>query len=296
MKILIAGGSGLVGSYLTPNFLEKGYSVTILSRKERASQNNICFTRWDGRRIPDSVGPHDVVINLSGSGILDQKWTSDYKKKLLESRTHSNRACVEFIKKQNLKPKVFIAASAVGFYGTKLKEPATESTPVGNDFIGTLCFEVEKSAHGSGVRTVIPRIGLILAGKGGAFPRLLTPFKYYAGSYLGNGMQPFPWIHIDDIVAGFNFFIENTTIEGPVNLVAPEQINNKSLAKIIGKLTHKPSGIAVPSLAIKLMMGESSYLLLEGQYVHPEKLLDSKFEFKYSKAETAVLDLLKYFS
>lgn len=294
MHVLITGGSGLVGSYLTPHLLSQNYEVTILSRSARTSgHSKQRFIRWDGKSIPAEVGAVDVVINLAGVGVMDDRWTESYKKQILESRINSTSACVKFIQNASTKPQLFISPSAVGFYGTKHTTPVDETAPVGKDFLGITCQKWEEAAKGAGIRTVIARIGLILAAKGGAFPRLLKPFKYYAGGYLGDGKQGFPWIHMDDIVGIFQFFINHPEIEGVVNLTAPELMTNKDFSKIIGKLVGKPAGISVPPFVVKTMLGESSAVLLEGQFVTPKRLLDAGYPFKYPQAEPAVRDLLK---
>jgi uncharacterized protein (TIGR01777 family) len=294
MHVLITGGSGLVGSYLTPHFLSQNYEVTILSRSARTSgHNKQRFVRWDGKNIPSEVGNVDIVINLAGVGVMDDRWTENYKRQILDSRINSTTACVKFIQSAASKPQLFISASAVGYYGTKQPVPLDETAPPGKDFLGITCQKWEDAAKGAGIRTVITRIGLVLAAKGGAFPRLLKPFKFYAGGYLGDGKQGFPWIHMDDIVGAFQFIINHPEIEGVVNLTAPEQLTNKDFSKIIGKLVGKPAGLSVPSFVVKTMLGESSALLLEGQFVSPKRLLDAGYPFKYPQAEPAVRDLLK---
>jgi uncharacterized protein (TIGR01777 family) len=294
MHVLITGGSGLVGSYLTPHFLSQNYEVTILSRSARTSgHNKQHFVRWDGKNIPSEVENVDILINLAGAGVLDDRWTDAYKRQILESRINSTTACVKFIQDTPTKPQLFISASAVGYYGTKQTTPLDESASAGKDFLGITCQKWEDASKNAGIRTVIPRIGLVLAAKGGAFPRLLKPFKYYAGGYLGDGKQGFPWIHIDDVVAIFQFFINHPDTEGVFNLTAPEQLTNKDFSKIIGKLVGKPAAISVPAFVVKTMLGESSAMLLEGQFVTPKRLLEAGYSFKYPQAEAAVRDLLK---
>ena len=293
MHILIAGGTGLLGSYLTPHFLTKGYEVTILSRSARTSgHQKQRFLRWDGKKIPNEVGNVDVVINLAGVGIMDGRWTEAYKKLIRDTRVESTSGCVSFIREASYKPSLFLSVSAVGFYGTKSPQALDETAPAGKDFLSLTCVQWENASKNAGIRTVIPRIGLVLAAKGGAFPRLLKPFKYYAGGFLGDGKQGFPWIHIEDIVRAFQFVMDHPTLEGPVNFAAPEIMTNKDFSQTIGKLVGKPAGLSVPSLVVKTMLGESSALLLEGQFVRPQKLMEAGFTFKYAKAEDAVKDLL----
>jgi uncharacterized protein len=293
MKVMITGGTGLVGKALTKRLLADGAEVIVLSRKQQASKTaGMTIIQWDGKSIPSSVGAVDVVINLAGAGILDSKWTPEYKREILDSRVRGTTASTQFIQAAAVKPQVYISASAVGYYGTSSKAVATESSPPGNDFLAKTSIQWEKCAEGAGVRTVWMRIGVVMATEGGAFPRLLKPFKFYAGGYLGDGNQPFPWIHIDDLVKAFRFAIDNPKIEGPVNLVAPQRLNNKQFGQIVGKLLGKPSGIPVPSFAVKAMLGESALVILEGQLVEPKALLDAGFTFQYEKGEAAIKELL----
>jgi uncharacterized protein (TIGR01777 family) len=238
----------------------------------------------------------DAVINLAGCGLADQKWTPEYKKLILSSRVNSTRACVEYIREHETrfgtKPEVFLSASAIGYYGTHRSEPVTETDGPGNDFLSRVGVEWEAAAQGAGIRTVILRTGVVLAQEGGAFPRLLKPFKFYAGGYVGCGKQGFPWIHIDDVVGMMFWALENPNVEGPINLTAPDLHTNRSLARVLGALIGKPSGLSVPVFVVRTLMGESAVIIVEGQLVRPQKALDLGYEFKYPDARSALRDLL----
>lgn len=294
MKILIAGGTGLIGNKLSAALAAAGHTITVLSRKGgKNAHENLRHLTWNGKEIPDAlVGPQDAVINLAGAGIADKRWTIDYKKLLEESRLNATRACLAFIQRQNPPPSVFINASAVGYYGVKNARAVTETDPAGNDFLGKLCAKWEAAAQGLSIRTVIPRLGIVMAKEGGAFPRLLSPFKYYAGGYVGSGTQGFPWVHIDDAVGALIFALENENVSGPINIAAPDFLTNRQFATLVGKILHLPSGISIPAFIVKAMMGESSVILLDGQFVRSDKIRSLGYEFKFPTGDAAIRDLL----
>lgn len=294
MKILLTGATGLIGNRLTKALLADGHSLVVLSRKQRPSSNpNLQFAKWDGQKIDESFGPVDAVINLAGAGVADHKWTIVYKKEIEESRVKATKACVEFIRAQTTKPEVFINASAVGYYGTSQPGILDESTGPGKDFLAKVGQAWEAAAAGAGVRTVLLRTGIVMAPEGGAFPKLLQPFKFYAGGYIGTGKQGFPWIHITDEIRLIQFILANKALEGPVNATAPEQLDNKQWAHVMSTALKHQIGVPVPALAVKLLLGESATIVLDGQFVYPKKALEAGFTFQYPTATEAVADLLK---
>lgn len=294
MRILISGGSGLIGTRLTKRLTKRGDEVVILTRNANrlATDDQVTFVEWDGKTVPDRVGDTDAVINLAGVGIADKRWTRSYKKAILDSRMQTTLACVKYIRSQKNKPKVFVAASAVGYYGTKSKKILDESASAGKDFLADVCVQVEKAANKAPTRNVMLRTGLVLAKEGGAFPRLLQPFKFYAGSYIGKGSQGFPWIHIDDEVGIILHAIDNDQIDGPVNAVAPEVHSNKSFAKALGKVLDIPVLGGLNERLVRTLLGERAIILVEGQNVVPKKALDTGFDFRFVHAEEAIEDLL----
>ena len=295
MKYLLTGGTGLIGSRLVPELLNAGHEVIVLTRKAKASGHpNLRYVAWNGKEIDPQLGPVDVVINLAGAGVADHKWTAAYKKEILDSRVNATSACVKFIQAQTTKPKVFVSASAVGYYGTQQSGVLDETAPAGNDFLAYTGMAWEQAAQGAGVRTVILRTGVVMAHEGGAFPKLLAPFKLYAGGYLGDGKQGLPWIHITDVLRIIHFVIEQEAIEGPVNLAAPEQLSNRDWARVMGKALNRGSGLPVPAFSVKLLMGESAVIVLEGAFIRPAKLLAAGFQFTYPTAAEAVKELLAH--
>ncbi|MDW8159801.1 MAG: NAD-dependent epimerase/dehydratase family protein, partial [Bacteroidia bacterium] len=178
MRILITGGTGLVGKHLTHAFIERGDEVVVLTRKPSHSSKSVDYVHWNGKIIPEAVGNIDVVINLAGASIIDHPWTNAYKKIILESRLHATQACSHFINTSEYKPQLFISASAVGYYGTQNPQVVDESAPPGKDFLAQTCVKWEEAAKNASIRTVITRIGIVMDKTEGAFPRLLAPFKF----------------------------------------------------------------------------------------------------------------------
>lgn len=298
MRILLTGGTGLIGRRFCVAAKEKGWELTLTTRK--LPQNpvpGIKYVVWDAEKIdPGAVGPVDVVINLAGCGIADHKWTSEYKKLILSSRLGTTRACVEYLREHESRfgsrAQAFLSASAIGYYGTHRDVPVVETDGPGNDFLAKVGVEWENAAYGAGVRTVIMRTGVVLAQEGGAFPRLLKPFKFYAGGYIGTGKQGFPWVHIDDVVGMMVWAIENPAVEGPLNVTAPELHTNRSIARALGALIGKPSGLSVPVFVVRSLMGESAVIIVEGQQVKPQKALELGYSFKFPDAKSALKNLV----
>lgn len=293
--ILISGGTGMVGKRLALSYAERGSTVWVLTRSEgyRPGHPNIIACAWDGRAVPESVPQSDVVFNLAGAGIADRRWTTAYKHEVLHSRLNSTKACVEYINRCTHKPSVFVSMSAVGYYGSKHKQAVDEQAqPSSSDFLSLTCRQWEEAAQGAGVRTVITRMGIVLAPEGGAFPKLLTPFKYYAGAYLGNGKQGFPWIHIEDAIAALQFVAEHAEISGPVNIVSPDHQTNKSFAKLLGAAVNTSVMFGIPEFVVKTMMGERALVLLEGQHVLPSVLTRNGFGYKHPDGKEAIQHIL----
>ena len=292
-RVLMTGGTGLIGNRQHELLTTEGYLTTILTRPARqATHPQHQYVQWDGRHIDPDLGPQGTVINLAGAGIADHRWTPSYKKLILESRVNATRACAQWIGSQAIKPRVFLSASAVGFYPTNTAKALTEDSPPGTDFLARTGIAWEAAAQGAGIRTVLLRTGVVFAPEGGAFPRLLTPFKFYAGGYVGTGNQPFPWVHIEDVVGLFRFALENEQVSGPLNVVAPDLKTNKQVAHAVGRLIGKPSGLPVPAFAVKAIMGESATILLDGQRVEPKRATDWGYVFTFPKLDSALQHLL----
>lgn len=293
MTILIAGGTGLIGRKLTEQLIFSGHSVVILSRKERSnSGEKLKFLKWDGKEIPQTDTDFDVLINLAGEGVMDKPLTLARKKQIIESRTASTFAFVDYINAAKKKPKVLLNASAVGFYGNRGEDILTEESEHGEGFLADVCKQWEKAASFSNIRTVLLRTGIVLANEGGAFKEIMRSYGFGFGSWFGNGEQGFPWIHIADEIGLILFAMENENVSGALNLSAPELLSNKAFIKKLGSVSGKQIAFPAPSFALKLALGERAQVLLDSQFVKPEKALALGYQFKFPIAESALKDLV----
>lgn len=292
MKILIAGGTGFIGKQLIREW--SGNEIRVLTRGNLPAQTsspNLKYLTWDGIKIPETDFKADIVVNLAGAGIADQAWTPSRRKLLLESRVHSTRACVEYIRQQSPQTRVLINASAVGFYGAGTLAEVDETSPAGNDFLAEVSQVWEQEALRSPVRTVILRTGVVLGPEGGALAKLLPLFQTGLGGWLGSGTQAFPWIHVKDVTASIRWLADQTRISGPVNLVSPQMTNNKVFSKTLAKILHRPCIFPVPAFVLKLILGERSDIILKGQKVVPAILLKEKYPFIFPDLTSALKDI-----
>ncbi|HQY91031.1 TIGR01777 family oxidoreductase [Caldilinea sp.] len=302
MRVLISGGGGLIGRPLSQALLADGHEVIVLSRqpeKVKEMPVGVKLQKWDGKSadgwgsLADGAG---AIINLAGAGIADQRWSTERKQLIRQSRLDAGRAVMEAIAAATAKPGVLIQASAVGYYGTQSGDAQiAESFSPGGDFLSKVCFDWEASTapvSKLGVRRAIIRTGVVLSNEGGAFPKQVLPFKLFAGGPVGSGKQWYPWIHIDDEVRAIQFLLQNEKATGPFNLTAPNPVTNQEFGQIVGEVLGRPSFVPAPGFAMKAVFGEMSVVLLEGQRAIPQKLLDLGFKFKFETAQAAVRALL----
>jgi uncharacterized protein (TIGR01777 family) len=238
----------------------------------------------------------DAVIHLAGANLSTKRWNKEYKKLLYDSRIISTKKLIEAIKTVERKPKVFITASAIGYYGNRSDEILTEESEAGKDFLANLCNDWEKEAKNVeqfGVRSVQIRTGLALSRNEGALKQMLPAFKYFIGGPLGNGKQWYSWLHIEDIVNIYVKALESEILSGPINAVSPNPVTMKKFAKILGDVLHRPSFFSVPKIILLLVIGQVAEVVTSSQRVVPEKLLNSSFKFKFEKLEDALRDILK---
>lgn len=300
MRIIIAGGSGFIGTALTESLLSDGHQVWILTRNLLTAHlsKGAQGVGWDGRTATGwggLVSQMDVIVNLSGESLGSGPWTEKRKSRIISSRVEAGHAISTAIRLANPRPKVLIQASAVGFYGIHGAEPVTEEFPLGRGFLAGVCKDWEASSQPVeelGVRRVIIRTGVVLSRDEGALQRLLLPFKLFAGGPLGNGRQGFSWIHPADEVAAIRFLMENDSAQGVYNLSAPEPLSNADFGKILAKVMRRPYWLPAPAFALRLLLGEMSTLVLEGTYMLPKRLQEIGFRFRYETAEPALRDLL----
>lgn len=295
-RIVMTGGTGLVGKKLTEKLLNEGYAVTVVTRSipDEKSSEHLEFVTFDSleKLIDGAYG----VVNLAGASIVGKRWTEEYKKVLRDSRIETTKKLVAAIQKAQKKPKVLVSASAMGYYGMLPKAYGfVESDPAGMDFLARICVDWEKEAGKAetfGTRVVTVRSGIILDTNEGALPQMVTPFSYYVGGPIGSGTQPFPWIHITDEVNIFFSALETASWKGPINAVAPDQVTQKEFSNALGKALKKPSLIPVPPFVLKLLYGQGASVITSGVVIVPEKLKKANFTFSYPKLGGALRNLL----
>lgn len=294
MQIVIAGGSGFLGTALVERFRQRGDEAVVLSRHSGAG-----LLQWDpasrsGEWV-QAVASADVVINLAGANIGEKRWTAKRKVELVESRLRSTAALVDAMRTA-VRPRVFVSASGVGFYGPRGDEVLDETTPAGSDFIAGLVTRWESAALAAkGVaRVVVLRFGVVLSNEGGALPRMLLPFRFFVGGPVGSGRQYLSWISLVDVLRGIEWAIDNPSAAGVYNMTAPNPVTSREFARTVGRVLHRPSLFPTPALPLKLLFGElAGSLLLTGQRVVPRRALAEEFRFVEGELETALRRALK---
>ena len=301
MKIFITGGTGFVGNSLSKALLERGHSLKILTRSRRddtADRGKVSYIEGDPVRRGQwlyQLADCDVIVNLAGASIF-KRWTSKYKQKLIESRIRTTRNIVDGLADRKKDNVLLISTSAVGYYGFHGDEELDEKTPPGSDFLASLAVEWENAANEalkSDAGVLINRFGVVLGKGGGAIPMMTPLFKFWIGSQLGKGGQYFSWIHIKDLVNIILFQIENAGLHGPFNCTSPNPVTNRELTRAIAHVMKKPVLMPpVPGFMMKIVMGEFADVLLKGQRVIPQKLLDAGYSFEFSELKSALEDIL----
>jgi uncharacterized protein (TIGR01777 family) len=302
MRVVIAGGTGLIGNKLIDRLLQMRYEVTLLSRTRESAKINstaVHIEFWDAKTsdgLTSVLEGADAVINLTGESIAAKRWTQIQKERILSSRIESTRSIIDAIKHANRKPLVLLNASAVGYYGDVPEGEVTEASSRGAGFLADVCHQWETEALKAqefGVRVVLLRTGIVLDKNAGALHKLLLPFRFFIGGPLGSGRQWFPWIHLRDEVSAILFAMENEHLTGPLNLSAPESVRMLEFCKVLGNILHRPSWMHTPAYILKLALGEMAEpLLLDGQKIIPQKMIDAGFKFQFPKLEDALKDLL----
>jgi uncharacterized protein len=296
MRIVITGSSGLIGQALSAALLAADHGVVRLVRhapRGPLPDGSVEFG-WDpaaGQLDPAALDGADAVVHLAGAGVGDHRWTSSYKAQIKDSRVLGTRTVAAAIAAAEKPPQVFVSGSAIGYYGATGAQAVDESAPAGTDFLARVCVEWEAAAapaREAGVRVVHPRTGVVVAGEGGAFGRLLPLAKLGLGGRLGSGRQYWSFISLTDVVAALRHLIDTQSLEGPVNLTAPEPATNREITIALGQALHRPMLLPVPAPALKLVIGEFSDGILMSQRVLPTALLESGFGFTHLSAESAV--------
>ncbi|HEY0782647.1 MAG TPA: TIGR01777 family oxidoreductase [Thermoanaerobaculia bacterium] len=301
MRVLITGGSGLIGRAVARDLRAAGGEVGVLSREPQRALGlpaGARAERWDGRTAEGwsgLLGRDSALVHLAGEGVAEGRWTEERKRRIRASRVDSSRAVLQAIQQAPEPPRVLLQASATGYYGHCGDEVVTEDHPPGEDFLADVCREWEASTaavEALGVRRAVLRTGLVLTKEGGALPKLLLPFRFGAGGPMGGGGQWLPWIHVADEVAAIRFLLEQGDAHGPFNLSAPQPLTNRDFSRLLGRALRRPSFLPTPAFALRLALGEMADALLSGQRAVPHALEALGFTFRYPEAEAALRDLL----
>ena len=307
MRVLITGGTGLIGSELTNNLCADGHDVIILSRSGTSDTflpSRAQLVKWDGRTAEGwgrLVNEVDAIVNLAGESIsganpVSGRWTAARKRRIVDSRVQAGQAIVQALKGATKRPQVLVQASAVGYYGPHGDEPVTEDTAPGNDFLADVCKQWEASVAGVealGVRLAVVRTGVVLSSGGGALPFMALPFRYFVGGPPGSGKEYVPWIHEEGQINAIRFLLEHQSMRGAYNVCAPKPVTNADFSKAIGRALRRPSYMPAPEFAIRLVLGEFATLIVDGQRQIPRRLQQSGFRFQYEDVDTALKDLLR---
>jgi hypothetical protein len=273
MKVVITGASGFIGRAIAERLRASGHTVTAVSLRTPPA--------------PQVFAGCGAVVHLAGEPVA-QRWTAAAKERIMNSRVQGTRTLVAALRQQP--PAVLISASAIGYYGSRGDEILTEDSPPASDFLGQVAVAWEQEARVAeqfGVRVVTPRIGVVLGRGGGALPKMALPFRFGVGGRLGDGKQWTSWIHLDDLVALVEFLIA-TTVRGALNAVAPHPVTNATFTRELATALHRPAIFPVPAVALKLLLGEMSQVVLASQRVIPQAALRAGFQFRFTEVSEAL--------
>src|ERR1700694_4332477 len=302
MKVLISGGSGLIGRQLTASLLKDGHDVVVLSRRPEITNppRGARYLAWDARTaegdwVKELSGAQGIV-NLAGASIGSWPWTRQKMAELVSSRLSASGALVQALERTpaERRPSVLVSASGIDYYGDRGDEAITEESHAGDSFLAPLSEQWESAAQKAqplGVRVARIRPAMVFGRDAFAFRLLTLPFRLFVGGPLGNGRQWFTWIHIDDIVGLYRLALEDPRVSGPVNAVAPDVRREKDVAKEIGRVFHRPSLIPVPAFALKLVLGKEAQLLLHGRRAEPAKARGYGYQFRFGGLHEALEDI-----
>ena len=295
MKVLIAGGSGFLGTALANSLTDNHYEVLILTRRVPNRSNQ---TQWDGKTTNGwghLLNDVDAVIHLTGYGLEHWPWTKSHKQRFVDSRVIPGLALVSAIKDSSRRPRVFLQASGINRYGMRGEGIADESTPPADDFLAQITVpweSVTEPLEELGVRRVVTRNAVVLAKRVGLFPLMALPARLFVGGKFGDGKQAMPWIHLADQIGAIRFLLDHESARGPYNLISPVPTSSEDFLRDIAKALHRPFWFHIPEFLLKMTLGEMSVLLTTGRYSQPKRLLELGYQFQFPKLEDALRDLI----
>ncbi|WP_407084683.1 TIGR01777 family oxidoreductase [Pluralibacter gergoviae] len=297
MKILITGGTGLIGRYLVSRLLTLGHAVVVVTRSPDSARQRLDkrVELWPGLEQRSHLNDIDAVINLAGEPIADKRWTDAQKARLCDSRWQITQRLVALIKASDTPPAVLLSGSAASYYGDLGEVVVTEEEPPHNEFTHKLCARWEQiacEAQSDATRVCLLRTGVVLAPDGGILAKMTPPFRLGLGGPIGSGRQYLAWIHIDDMANAILWLLDND-LRGPFNMVSPYPVRNAQFAHALGRALHRPAIVRAPAVAVRLLMGESSVLVLGGQRALPKRLEAAGFAFRWYDLDDALADVLK---
>ena len=301
MRIVIAGGTGFLGSALAAHLAANSHHVVILTRQPRSvdpGRPRITFEHWspDGHSgsWAKALDQADAVVNLAGESIAARRWSTAQKQRIRDSRLLATHSLTAAMREVSRPPRVFISGSAVGYYGDRGNETLTEASAPGTDFLAGVCkdWEAAAGAIADHTRVVLIRTGIVLDRKGGALPKMLPPFYLFAGGPIGSGRQYMPWIHRDDWVRLVAWSATNESPRGALNVTGPQPITNKEFSTALGQALRRPSVMPAPPFALRIALGEmADALLLSSQRALPVRATDLGFTFRFSNIDEALADI-----
>ncbi len=299
LEIAVTGASGFVGSALLSHLLERKHRVRALSRTARGAGGGVRWVAYDpmdAASIARAVEGVDAVIHLAGDNLFDGRWTPAKMERIRSSRVEATRALVAAIGSLTKRPATLVSSSAVGYYGPRpWEEELSESSAPGNDFLAQVCRAWEdeaRMAEGLGVRVVLCRTGVVVGRGGGALAKMAVPFRMFVGGPIGFGCQPFPWIHLDDLVGLLATMAEDDRWRGPVNATAPNPVTNKQFSKALGRALHRPALFPTPGFALRLVLGKVAGILTTGQRALPRVAERQGYVWRHPTVEGALAEAL----
>jgi len=295
MNVLMTGSTGLIGSALVPFLQEQGHSVTRLVRSQPSRAGEVLWQPQSDSFVAKLPMPPDAVVHLAGEPVAG-RWTQQKKDRIRSSRVDATRVLSQALTAMPQPPRVFISASASGYYGDRGDEVLTEDSTPGVGFLADVCRDWEaatQAAEDAGIRVVHLRLGIVLSKHGGALPKMLLPFRLGLGGNLGNGRQYWRWISLDDVIGVIYHAIATGALRGAVNTVSPQPLRNSEFTQTLGRVLHRPTILPVPAFALRLLMGQMvDELLLASACIEPTRLKETKYAFQHPHLEGALRDLV----